>query len=859
MPDRAIAALLVGVCVALPLGVAAFSQGEPSLMANGGFELGTGAVPSGWSLSVYPGEKPVGDCLTRSREHAHSGDWALKVDTGSLVGQAVTLVFNGAIAGEPAGLRGKALDLSGFVFVQPETALRPIHMRLRMFGPDEQGQNAFLGDVLEVTLLGRPGTWTEFRASGTVADKAITGMDLHCSIGPDVVRAVQFLDDIRLEQPAPKPLSIRPLRGSVWRDEAAIPVLVTVAGGAEGELSLRLVDAQGREAAKREADVKPGVVGLALPKRPLPEGHYLLRAELQGRQAEAPIDLVASPWEGPPSAGAPAGATTATVQPEPGFEAMGSRAPAEAPDAVPAQPEPTSGDVDLAPWQAKGYVVFSRSPFDLVSRLGRPRPGEIGPVRLFACPGEYEPAALSVWALKPQAGVTVAIGALRAGKAVIPGSSIAVQTVRMPKGLPPFLERRATADIVAGQTQTFWLTVHVPAKAPPGFYRGVASVRSDAGALADTELLLRVLPLELPPVQKGYGFWWKMDGRWKGYYSDQRETALEQIRKQFVLLREHGCNTVSCYGMPKISKAADGTLGFDFSQDHWGHDRFSFSDFLRLGRETGFLAANQPIQYPGAESLHSDWIARELGIDHGSPAFDDFYRDACKRVNEWAKGQGFTLAFACVDEIGNSVERQQEALRFYRDAQESGALTSVTDNSMHGGRHLMAEPRFDEIIAMRVYNFITPEMIANTRASKDRLWLYNLGSGGWSPKLDRFVFGLFTERCGAEGYLQWAFQWPGASDPYEASEAGQSPGWNYALPAPDGPLPTLGLEAAREGIDDARYLALVRTRAPESEAASLDDIEPVSTRIRDYLDTHDAASLDARRWRMAREAMGSGR
>jgi hypothetical protein len=209
-----------------------------------------------------------------------------------------------------------------------------------------------------------------------------------------------------------------------------------------------------------------------------------------------------------------------------------------------------------------------------------------------------------------------------------------------------------------------------------------------------------------------------------------------------------------------------------------------------------------------------------------------------------------------VDEIGNSAERRQEALRFYRLAQEAGVLTSVTDNSMHGGVHLMAQPRFDDIIAMRLYNFITPEMIAGARTSDDRLWLYNLASGGWDARRDRFVFGLFTERCAAEGCAQWAFQWPnGNTDPYEAAAAGESSGYHYALPAPDGPLPTLALEGVREGVDDARYLALLRQDSPESVAARLDDIEPLGTTVEAYVSRHSGSFLDVRRWRMAREAM----
>jgi len=836
-------------------------------MVNGDFEAGEGPMPKAWSFSLYPGAVPAGDCLVRAEGPVRSGNWALKIDTGPVVGQDVSLVFNGAVAQEACALRRQELRLSGWVYVQPRTALRPIHMRLRTFGPDEQGQHVFLGDVLDVTVLGEPGKWVEFRAAGRVLDKNITAMDLHCSIGADVVPTVQFLDDLRLELAAAEPLALKPLRSWLWSDEKVIPVSVELspAMGGGKTLSLRLLTAKGQPAAAWQRPARSGVIGLPLPSKRLAEGRYTLHGQVLGAakevigSAESSLELVASPWEGAAGTAA-AGMAAAQARAVAGFEALGSLAPTDAEDEVPAEEEPLSEDVPLGDWQARGYVVFSRHYLDLPSRLGRPRPGEVVGktqlVRIFACPGEYEPVALSVWALRPLSGVSVTVSDLKSAKGVIPGGCVEVRVVRSLRNLPAFLERRPQVNIPQNQTQTFWLTLYVPSDARPGFYRGNLRLSAQGAPPTDVGLLVRVLPLKLPPPQKGYGFWWAMDGRWKGYYSDEREAALAQIRKQFVALREHGCNMVSCPVMPKMTRADDGTITYDFTQEHWRHCVYALADFFQIGRETGFLSAQHPIQYTGAESLHSHWVAREFGFERESAQFEAFYRDACRRIDDWAKQQGYTLAFACVDEIGNGVDRQREALRFYRVAQEAGVLTSVTDNSMHGGVHLMGQARFDEIIAMRLYNFIVPEMIESARASRDRLWLYNVGSAGWWAKLDRFVFGLFTERCGAEGCAQWAFQWPrGEAGPYRASEAGQETGWHYALPAPDGPLPTVAFEGVREGIDDARYLEVLRARDPKSPAASLSDIEPVSPRIRDYLDAHDATSFDCHRWRVARAAM----
>jgi len=850
------------------MGTGALGGEDGSLLVNGDFEQGTDRDLPGWSRSFYP-DRPgdIGTCLRRSEERARSGRGSFCIDTGSILGEEVTLVFNGRVSEEAPRLRGQRLVLSGWVYIEPGTAIRPFGMRLRTFGPDAEGRNAFLGDVLEVQVLGRPGQWVPFRASGVVPQAHITSMDLHCGLRPDTVRTVQFLDDLRLEPFVPPPLEIVLLREAVWRDESALPVEVHLHSEemASAPLTFQLLTPAGKEVKRWERPPNPRsprIEGLPWAGRRLHEGSYRLRAQLRRGQrvlasAEAPLEVAVSPWEEAPRPGkARRGkpAPPAGTGPE-GFAVLGTVAPTEASDESPAEPEEV-GLEPLPEWTRRGYAVFSRHYLEPVSRLGRPRPGEVGPVRLFAAQGEYEPATVSVWALRPQTAVRLTVSDLAGEGNTIPANQVDVRVVRRLRGLPPFLEKRERVDIPAGQTQTFWLTFTFPPDTLPGFYRGEIEVAPQGTEPTRTALLVRVLPLQLPPPAKGYGFWWKMDARWNGYYSKQREMALEQVRRQFVLLREHGCNMVSCYGMPKMTQAEGGFLAFDFTQDHWGHDAFSLADFFRLGQATGFFSPQVPLQYPGAESLHSDWIARAVGLDPNSAAFEDFYRDACRRVDAWAKEQGFILAFACVDEIGNSEERRRDALRFYRLAQQAGVLTSVTDNSMHAGMHLLGQPRFDEIIALRLYNFITPEMIEHARRSGDGLWLYNLASGGWEALRDRFIFGLFTERCGAAGCAQWAFQWPsGNANPYEAAASGQSSGYHYALPAPDGPLPTLALEGVREGIDDARYLALLRQRNPRSSAASLADIEPSSPAISEYLQGHRGHFFDVRRWRMAREAL----
>ena len=304
---QTISAVLLALLVVA--GSAAGAERE-SLIVNGDFEEGTGADVPGWFRAFYPQREGIGNCINRSEARAKSGQWSLKMDTGPVLGEEVTLVFNGSVSTEAGHPRDRTLALSGWVYVEAGTALRPISMRLRAFGKDAEGKGIFLGDVLRTQVLGKPGKWVPFRAEGTVGYDGIANMDLHCSLRPDTVQTVQSLDDLRVEPVLPPPLQLHVLRDAVWRDEPALPVDVQLQRR-DGNASLvfRLLNARGEEVRQWDRPPRAGIVGLAMPEVPLLEGSYLLRGELRdegGRvlaSAQAPLEVAASPWEDAPRMG----------------------------------------------------------------------------------------------------------------------------------------------------------------------------------------------------------------------------------------------------------------------------------------------------------------------------------------------------------------------------------------------------------------------------------------------------------------------------------------------------------------------------------------------------------------------------
>lgn len=839
----------------LTIFIGSLVSAEPTpqnLLVNGDLEQ-----VGGWNFSLWPnaGKTPVGEALGRSDARAHSGHGALRIDTGATADKTKELVFNGQVRPEAKQLAGRRVDFSGWVYIEPGSAVRPISLTLRVWGEADPGKNGLLGTPFAIHVVGRPGAWTKFHATGTLPADKINSIDLHCGIRADAQPTVQYLDDLRLMEHVAPPLQVELLREPQWRDEE-LPIEVSVASPAEGEsISVELLDANGRPTAHWDhplsAKGTAQRIGLNLPKPFLPEGRYTLRSQLKQRDqvlqtATAPAEILASPWESYDPHDAPKSAITG---PRPdGFAVEGTIAPEDVADVTPTQSEPE--DADARREERTGdFVVFNRDPSDPLSRAARPAPGETAMPRVFACPGQYLPVQLGVLANKALAHLSITV-APSAGRSEASSGQIDIRAMRTPKNLPVFLEKRDSIDVPAGQTQGYWVTLHIPRDTGPGFYVARLQVSAAGTQKQDVPILIRVLPVRLPVVDKGYGFWWAMDGRWKGYYSADHATAMEHIRKQFVLLREHGCNEISIYCIPMITRAADGSFQYDFTRDLFPHHAYSFDDLVRVGIETGFLSKSHPIQYPGSDMLKRDYVAREFHMKAGSPEFDAFYKDACGAIDRWAKSKGITLAFACEDEIGNTIPRQQEALHYYPLAKAAGCLTSVTDNSMWGGQFLTAQARFDRVIEMRVFNFVLPEMLAQTRQSGDRLWLYNLGNPVIDPLQGRVAFGLFTERCGAEGYLQWAFQWPHQlKSSYASAASGRFEPYQYALPAPDGPLPTVDLELVREGIIDARYLALAREAGIATDPFLPDDLPADSTAIGPFARAHANGYFDAWRWR----------
>ncbi len=205
-------------------------------------------------------------------------------------------------------------------------------------------------------------------------------------------------------------------------------------------------------------------------------------------------------------------------------------------------------------------------------------------------------------------------------------------------------------------------------------------------------------------------------------------------------------------------------------------------------------------------------ISKKFGYEERTKEFDKIYKEAIKaienqrRVKKWPE-----FLYSPEDEPLNTDKKFQTAKHYLQLIKMtlpnsrtymtlSGLLKGVDDGVI-----------FNSWVDVRCYSLLNEQIIKDTKAAKDELWIYNGGSEGLHPILDRFFYGFYGIKSGATGIYQWVYQWPYSleSTPYNELIQGNH-GWYYTYPSPEGPVPTPAWEAIREGVDDAKYLHTLR-------------------------------------------------
>jgi hypothetical protein len=457
----------------------------------------------------------------------------------------------------------------------------------------------------------------------------------------------------------------------------------------------------------------------------------------------------------------------------------------------------------------RGYLLSAQHWMDLVYPTYLPTRSElITSLHCRLAPGEYEPVALSVTALRPLASLQVSlVGDLEApGTGTLPAAAVRIGVVRTMtrwfnngaplkpgqsyERRPMFIFPQAPVDVPERETQRFWLTVHAPVDLPPGQYSSSLKVSAEGAEPTQLPLTVEVLPLQLPEPEVTYGMYYRQHEQ----YAEFRTEPF--LRRSLADMSAHGMNSFSVYA-DLSEKKPDGEveLKLDGGRPYHYPDRSCSLEWqMRLLKASGLSSRRHPLLLLADPTFTDNPTLMVPLASHGQSAgWPEFLlylvdepdtpekAEQAKRLNNLAHG---TRGIRTVTAIGEPGE-----LGAYYDVW----IVSESVASMEG-------------------------VVAQARAAGKEAWAYNCQWNGARPANDRYFAGYFTWTAGLQGNWQWCYSEAsgGRITPEGDMDFGDVTYYEdphrtcYVLPGPDHTIPTLGWEGRREGIDDYRYLQALR-------------------------------------------------
>jgi hypothetical protein len=459
----------------------------------------------------------------------------------------------------------------------------------------------------------------------------------------------------------------------------------------------------------------------------------------------------------------------------------------------------------------RGFGVFSRPYLECIYPHTPPQPKDVNPeLRLFASPGEYEPANFIVYPFKNLSGVRVSASDL----GPVATRDIDIRRVRCLwarlnyksqykyRVVPDVLEHFTALDLAAGENARFWLTVHVPEDAKPGEYAGSVRFQCEAGE-ATIPVRLRVLPIRLrEDPEKIYAIYY--DHPCDRMFNTPDDVSREYFRRRAEL--EH--QDLVAHGIRNIVLSAgvsptDTEGKFEF---HWDllaaklelWKKYQFRGPIVMGVDARGIYAKYMHEMPGAH-LRSvkdppDAFGREL------TAMVRAIEDE-RRKRDWPE-----FLYYPIDEpsaSGASVKFMAKVLQACKAAE---VRTYLTADPTRG--HFAPLKPYVDVWCTQPFSPDRETVLADSKARSVEYWCYPNhvnGENDHTPVAGaRMTYGFGFWRSGFRALIPWIYS-ADIGDPLNYLDEYTMDFLNRH--EPDGtPMPVVLWEAYREGYDDYRYV-----------------------------------------------------
>jgi len=301
---------------------------------------------------------------------------------------------------------------------------------------------------------------------------------------------------------------------------------------------------------------------------------------------------------------------------------------------------------------------------------------------------------------------------------------------------------RCATRIAVHESRQFWLTVRVPADAPPGRYQGAIHLAGESESRIPVEI--EVLPISLKPAEGYYGIYHRnQTTKPEAAHHVAEQRYLAELKDQV----RHGLNAATLYS------------GFSV---------------VGLAQKAGMSRPPCLMHWPDGNADRQVAAAKKLGLGG--------------------------LFYYGVDEP--TTPEQIERCRKEAERRRAAGLHMFT--AINSKAAQLATRDFVDRPVYNIYVFGGPDNpeVMYARKKGFRPISYWLTATAY-PLPYRALTGLYNTRCGYLGSCPWAYQdFPG-NGLYDADKTIHRVAYPDENGEP---IPTLAWEAHRAGIDDVRYL-----------------------------------------------------
>lgn len=490
----------------------------------------------------------------------------------------------------------------------------------------------------------------------------------------------------------------------------------------------------------------------------------------------------------------------------------------------------------------RGWLVYQRDRnFELLPN-SRPAPGEtLSRLRITVTPGEMESQPFSVYALREVKAVRaelrgqpwlkvedVLFHPVQLRTKAMGGSSGEFNTTRIKRvsryvRYPVFVRPAAEQAMPTETSRLYWVTATVPAQTAPGTYSATVRVVENSGAALELPVEVRVLPFQLDDPGVRFGAFLSNRKFEKGEWAFMKRYGMDALQWFW---GSHPIRILNDNGQVKV----------DFSE---------FDAFVRGMQQAGMRG-------PIVPSMGNSWLGmyeialakvfdlrlmkrvldgREVTLmDMTDPRWEKPYVEGLRQIFAHAKEAGWPpLALLISDEPTKFIMayypyRYHLIKKHFPDVQVYGVFFEPEKDP---GPLLHS---CDIVVANRDLE----RMSRLAREFGKQFWTYNNINADESFGKNRLLYGQIPAYYGSTAMFFWSWNYY-INNPWNdfdgRGEAGgalpqSDADWVAVYPSVDGvePVRTLAFEAAREAIDDVRYLKTLENLAKEKAPARWDAI-----------------------------------